>query len=326
MFKRGPTSFSIALGVAGLATVLFSFGCGSSAKPGGRDGGPDSAVEPEPDAGAADQVPDGAPDDDVPPGDARDATSGDVRDAAVLADASEDSPDDDDDDAAVVDSGPDLPPVHGPLLAHWPLDEGTGTATADATGNGGGATLVSGATWATPGFPAAQFANPGAVVLDGIDDYVELGVRAIPSHEAPKTVSLWFYQDVPSTVGRKNIIALTDFADSGVGTQIGLDAGRASVWFTDDMVGMIDSPAQVAAGWHHLAYTYEGGVNRFYLDMQLLGEVTRVAAPAPVARAFLGGFDLITLEKFAGRVDDVRIYDSALDAAAIAVLVAGNTP
>jgi hypothetical protein len=277
-------------------------------------------MEPEPDAVADDQATDRAPNDDVP-GDARDATSSD---GAVPADVAEEEADDDED--AIEDSGPDLPPVHGPLLGHWPLDEGTGTAAADATGNGGGATLVNGATWATPGFPGAQFANPGAVVLDGIDDFVELGVRAVPRHEAPKTVSLWFFQDVPAALGRKNIIALTDVDGTGFGTQIGLDAGRASVWFTDDMVGMIDSAAPVAAGWHHLAYTYEGGVNRLYLDMQLLGEMTRAAEPAPVAHARLGGFEVPGLEMFAGQVDDVRIYDHALDAAAIAVLVAGNTP
>jgi hypothetical protein len=229
-------------------------------------------------------------------------------------------------DDAVVDSGPDLPPIHGPLVAHWPLDEGAGTTTADLSGNMGPGTLLNGATWTSSGFPSAMFANAAAVVLDGVDDLVELGVRAIPRNEAPKTVSLWFWQEVAATTGRKNIISLSDFEDTGQGTQIGLDAGRASVWFMGDAVGLITAPAVAVAGWHHLAYTCDGTINRLYLDGQSLGEVTRAPAAAPVVHARLGGFDLPGLETFGGRVDDVRIYDHALDLAAITILVGGGAP
>jgi hypothetical protein len=320
MFNRGLANFSLTFAaIGGLAAVLFLAGCGSSAKP----RLPDAAIEPVPDVAADDQVPDTAPTADAPADAASDARPADVRDGALAADASGEAGAAE--DAEVEDSGPDLPPIHGPLLAYWPLDEGSGTATADTSGNGAAASLMNGATWTAPGFPGAQFANPGAVVLDGVDDLVELGARAVPRHEAPKTVSLWFSADAASMTGRRNIISMTDFNGTGWGTQIGLDAGLASVWFTDDPAGMINSPAPVAAGWHHLAYTYDGTVNRFYLDMQILGEITRAPQPAPVEHARLGGFDL-PLELFAGRVDDVRIYDHALDAAAIIVLFGGNMP
>ena len=80
------------------------------------------------------------------------------------------------------------------------------------------------------------------------------------------------------------------------------------------------------AGWHHLGYTFDGSVHRLYLDMQPVGEITRAPASARVARARLGGFDLPGLELFAGRIDDVRIYDHALDLAAITVLAGGGSP
>jgi hypothetical protein len=324
MFNRGPASLSLIVGLA----ALLSGGCGGKAKTPVPDAAAADAMEPAPDlAPAPDSATDGAP----PADSGADVTVRD--DGAVPADvvaqeaaAGGDDAEPGEDDAPPADSGPDLPPIHGPLVAHWPLDEGAGTVAADASGNGGEATLVNSPGWTTSGFPGAQFANAAAVVLDGVDDFVELGARGVPRHEAPKTVSLWFWQDVPATTGRKNIISLTDFDGTGVGTQIGLDAGLASVWFTDDVGGMINSPAPVTAGWHHLAYTYDGAVNRLYLDMQLLGEVTRTAAPAPVEHARLGGFDLVGLEMFAGRVDDVRIYDHALDGAAIAILAGGGTP
>ena len=138
--------------------------------------------------------------------------------------------------------------------------------------------------------------------------------------------SLWFFQDVPSTMGRKNLIALSDFEGTGEGLQIGLDAGRVSVWFLGDATGMITAPAAATAGWHHVAYSYDGTVNRLYADNQFLGEVMRAPQPTTIARARLGGFDLVGMEMFAGRIDDVRIYDHALDAPAIATLAGGRMP
>jgi hypothetical protein len=254
--------------------------------------------------------------------DAADDAGGDATDAAdVAADAAPG-------DAAAADGdGSDLPPIHGPLLAHWPFDEGTGTTTADTSLNGDPGTLANGATWTTSGFPAAMFANPAAVVLDGVDDFVEVGVRAIPRNEAPKTVSLWFWLAAPvTTPGRQNFIALSDFAGSGFGTQIGLDAGRASVWFMGEAAGLFTATTTATAGWHHVAYTYDGSVHRLYLDAQLLGEVTRASPAAPVSSARFGGFDVAGLEMFGGRIDDARIYDSALNLTAITVLNGGGSP
>jgi hypothetical protein len=165
------------------------------------------------------------------------------------------------------------------------------------------------------------------LLLDGVDDFVDLGVRAIPGNGEPKTVSVWFWQAAPSTAAaRENVISLTDFLNTGFGTQIGLDAGHVSVWFMGEVAGLVTDPAVAAAGWHHLAYSYDGTVHRLYVDAVLVGQVTRASMAAPVTTAFLGGFNVLGLEMFAGRIDDVRIYDSALGPATITAINGGAVP
>jgi hypothetical protein len=309
-------------------TAALAAGCGSSevVPPGvdtgavARDGAvaqpvdampaPDTAV----DAGVSIGVtPDGAaPEAAVDTGEA-DAAAADVGDDVVG------EPD------GGADAAADSAPVSGPLVGYWPLDEAAGTTTADLSGHGGTGTLTGGAAWVTPGFPAATFANPAAVMLDGIDDDVELAVTALPRIEAPKSVSVWFYLQAPAGAGRQNIVALTNFP-MNAGIQVGLQDGRPTAWFMDDPAPAVIADAVAAAGWHHVAYTYDGTTHRLYVDNVLAPTGTKPSpVAAPVATAWLGTFDL-KIELFAGRVDDVRIYDQPLDAAAVAALSMGRVP
>src|SRR5262245_51064299 len=58
------------------------------------------------------------------------------------------------------------------LIAHWKLDENSGTTTADATSNRNDGTLTKGPTWA-PGYIGS------ALSFDGVNDYVEVPNSAI---------------------------------------------------------------------------------------------------------------------------------------------------
>ena len=54
------------------------------------------------------------------------------------------------------------------LIGHWPFDETSGTTASDLSGNNLHGNLVNGAQWNSNG----QF--DGAVICDGIKDYVEI--------------------------------------------------------------------------------------------------------------------------------------------------------
>ena len=297
------------------------------------DTGADMTIAPADagDAGAGDASDAGASDTSDAAADIGGDTFGDASDAAdgATADtAGDETTADDASDAPMSDASDasEVQPIHGPLVAYWPLDEGSGTTTADKSGNGDDGSLLNGPTWSTSGFPGATFADPASLVFDGVNDFVSFGLRAIPANEAPKTVSLWYSQAATGT-GRQNLVALTNYAGTmPYGTQIGLEGGKPTVWVTSEATGLITAAAPVAAGWHHIAYTYDGAVHRLYGDGQLIGEVTRTSVSAVVTGAFLGGFDVLGLEVFNGTMDDVRITTTPSGRARSPALTGGSAP
>ena len=64
-------------------------------------------------------------------------------------------------------------PAH--LLVHWRLDEGSGTITADTSGNGRDGTFTGDPRWVT------GHNNPGALHFDGVDDFVS---HVLPGDQA----------------------------------------------------------------------------------------------------------------------------------------------
>jgi hypothetical protein len=79
------------------------------------------------------------------------------------------------------------------------------------------------------------------------------------------------------------------------------------------------SPPAADNSWHHYAATYDGTNGRFYLDGTLIGTTGTASSPATINRIDIAEH---TVAAFA--MDDVRIYDEALDQATIATLM--DTP
>ena len=75
------------------------------------------------------------------------------------------------------------PPPAG-IVAGYAFDDGTGTSAADASGHGFTGTLTNGPTWG-----AGRYG--GAIVLDGADDYVDLGNPTALRLTGSMTVSAW---------------------------------------------------------------------------------------------------------------------------------------
>jgi hypothetical protein len=72
----------------------------------------------------------------------------------------------------------DVDPQAG-LVGYWPFDEGNGTVTVDASGNGHTGVLVNGPEWS----------NGPALDFDGVDDYVEVGTFDVPG--TALTLAAW---------------------------------------------------------------------------------------------------------------------------------------
>jgi hypothetical protein len=222
-------------------------------------------------------------------------------------------------------SADDVPAAPVPLLpvAHWRLDETTGRTAADATGHGNVGALAKGAQWTPDAFPSARFTNSSALKLDGIASSVEITVRTLPALAASKTITSWFWTAGGISFGRRNIVALLN-RTAMASIQVGLDLGRVAVWRWSDGSLVVMRDQITSAGWHHVAYVYDGAQHRLYFDGALVDTSQLAALGAPVTSAHLGSFDG-TSEMFQGRLDDVRIYDQALTLAQVRALAAGET-
>lgn len=71
---------------------------------------------------------------------------------------------------------------------------------------------------------------------------------------------------------------------------------------------------QLAAGWHHVAVTYDGDILRLYVDGKLTRETKYANKPAT------NPFPLSIGDGFVGKIARVKLFDHALDRAEIATL------
>ncbi|MBL8003153.1 MAG: LamG domain-containing protein [Flavobacteriales bacterium] len=207
---------------------------------------------------------------------------------------------------------------------HWPLDAASGLLAADIAGGENG--LVYGnSTWQPGGGHHA-----GALFLNGNDARVVAGPCDLTTGTGDAiTLACWFKPNIVSgtervlvakTVGpleQDHVWALS--LVNGTGARFRVRAAG--------QVHVLEVPGSsiFSNAWYHLAGTYDGSTMRLYLNGALM--VSQPAAGTigfhPQAPASMG--DLATGGKpFFGTLDDVRIYDSALDQAAVIDLVIGT--
>ena len=196
------------------------------------------------------------------------------------------------------------------LVAAYGFNEGSGTTTTDASGNANTGTL-SGATWSTAG------RYGGALAFDGTSAWVTVPDAAVLDLTTGMTLEAWVYA---SSVGAWRTVLMKETAN---GFSYGLDASdtnrRPSAWIrrTAD-IGATGTSAFPANSWVHLAATYNGSTLILYLNGSPV--VTRAITGAIVTSSQplrIGGAAPYVGENFAGRIDEVRIYNRALTASEI---------
>jgi hypothetical protein len=224
-------------------------------------------------------------------------------------------------------SGPDpvgppsaaMPLSYSGLVGYWRFDEVAGTVAADSSPARNTGDLQGGAMWAGGGFPQARFANPGSLLLDGVDGRVVLRARGLPAAEAPKTISLWLSYVIPPT-GAAQVLSLG--GSGGCGIQLGIREGRLGVSSGATSLVGVTAPR---SRWHHVVYTYDGTNHRIILD-GLISPSSSAAAPRCAITEAVAGSAPDGREAFLGSLDDLRIYDRVLTDAEIAVLAQGEEP
>lgn len=207
------------------------------------------------------------------------------------------------------------------LVAYLPFNENSGTNATDATGHGWNGTLQAGAGWGTGRYGSA-------VSLDGTSNYATLP-EGVVSDLSDFTIAAWVNQNSVSTWSRvfdfgngtNSYMFLTPRAANSAGTirfAITVASGGGEQ--------QIDGISTLPTGWHHVAVTHRGSQGILYVDGVAVGTNNAMTlTPSdlnPTTQNYLGKSQWPLDPYLNGRVDDFRIYNSALSAAQIAALVA----
>jgi hypothetical protein len=194
-------------------------------------------------------------------------------------------------------------PSRATLVAEYGFNEGSGTTTADSSGNGHTLTLNSTSLWTT--------GHSGG----GLKTYPHTGFAAqetsLTSPAAAFTIMMWV--KLPTTL--TDIISLVKFGN--VGPIVGMiDSGSPSIELrikssTNDWYD--SAYLNLDANWHHIAYVFTPGSIYAYLD----GVLTGGTLTGPASLTTDTGLGIGAYGNTDDSIDDVRIFSSALSAAEI---------
>lgn len=201
------------------------------------------------------------------------------------------------------------------LVGHWKLDEGSGTTVRDSSGCNNDGTVY-GASW-------VDGRSGSALSFDGTDDYVFISDS--PSLRVTNlTVMAWVYSPIPFVNQQKDArIVSKEYNGYLPGAGYGLYvrepgyvhcelAYSTSAWAID-----LGSSFILQEGyWHHVAFTYNHSQIRLYIDGEL--DASTSFAEDIIHSdwgVYIGGnpLGLPVPQYFKGKIDDVRIYNRALD-------------
>jgi hypothetical protein len=195
------------------------------------------------------------------------------------------------------------------LVAAYGFDEGSGSSVTDASGNGNTGS-VSGATWVAAGKfgKALQFNGTSARV--NVPDSASLHLTTGMTLEAwvdPSTVN-GNWRDVIYKGNDNYYLEAT--STNGSRPDGGLIAGGSYA----DAYGTAALPAN---SWSYLAETYDGSNVRLYVNGTLVATTAHTGSISTSTNQLQIGGDSIYGQYFAGMIDEVRIYNTALTAAQI---------
>jgi len=192
------------------------------------------------------------------------------------------------------------------LVGWWKLDESSGTSAKDSSDNNNNGKLVGGLQWQPSGGKVG-----GALKLDGVDDYVDTGYAA---NLSTWTVALWVKSPVaPSGENQSGPVHrernyqinwnhMDDSFRGAAGVQI------EGTWYAASFGSL------QANTWYHLVATYDGEDLKAYRDGVLITNNSDPAGPPNAEDETLKfGRHAMGALYFRGTIDDVRIYNYAID-------------
>jgi hypothetical protein len=197
------------------------------------------------------------------------------------------------------------------LVAAYGFEESSPTAVTDASGTGNAGT-ISGATRTASG----RFG--GALSFDGVNDLVTIPDANSLDLTSELTMEAWVY---PTASGSQWRTVLMKQRTGGLSYALySNDDGNRPQAFSRTGSGELGTRGTATLPlntWSHLAATYSGSTMRLYVNgVQVATRSVGAGLTTGTLPLTLGG-NSVWGEWFAGRIDEVRIYNRALTAAEV---------
>ncbi|MBA2591111.1 MAG: PKD domain-containing protein [Pseudomonadota bacterium] len=204
------------------------------------------------------------------------------------------------------------------LVGAYNFEEASGSTVVDASGKGNTGT-ISGATWTTQG----RFGR--ALSFDGVNDWVTINDAASLDLTTSMTLEAWVYPTVNMTQWATVVLK----EQPGGGLYELYANGDRSQPLTSVTVGgqyrvLSAGPWLLANQWTHLAATYDGTTQRLYVNGTQVAQRSQTGPTQVSSSPLRLGGNSVWGEFFKGRIDEVRVYNRVLSAAAINDRTAGR--
>jgi len=224
------------------------------------------------------------------------------------------------------------------LVAYWPMDEGSGDITRDATGHGNDGVLLGDAKWEAAGAKIGK----ACIIFDGKDDLVE--IEPFDVEGGGITLAAWI-NPISFNIGDGRIItkAVEWGADDHLWMLSTTDANHILRFRlkTDDGQSVPTMKASagglVTGEWQHVAATWDGSNMKLYqggVEVGVMAKGGNAVAVDDSAMVAIGSqpheafaTDATHVNKFFdGLIDDVVVYNRALADDELKQLASGLSP
>jgi hypothetical protein len=220
------------------------------------------------------------------------------------------------------------------LVAYYPLNEGSGTTTDDASVNDHNGTFVGGVSWVSPGFMGASNINVNGTALSK----VSIGTWNPAAPDGKLTLALWIKWGGPYEAGQPQglIAKREDWSGSRMMFEFECDTPDTPAYrgtfalrsFSRGVFSPTGILTPLIGQWAHVASTFDGTTARLYLNS------AEVASGAFSFSSMTTAMMCLANNQegqywgpgvFKGDMDEVRIFNRALEPNEIAYL-ADTTP
>jgi Concanavalin A-like lectin/glucanases superfamily len=191
-------------------------------------------------------------------------------------------------------------------IAAYSFDAGEGATAEDVTGNEHDGE-IEGASW----FDNGKYGS--ALSFDGENDCVTVADAEDLRITEELTVEAWVK---PSSLSDGPVIYKDAWGNKAHALGIGIfEYGKPEAFIGEgegEFESVVSSKAIEANVWSHLAFTYDGGHMRLYVDGELVASKAQSEGPPWGEGDLVIGCNPNYPEHFEGLIDEVRVYNRAL--------------